>query len=452
MSLSTFMGLETALRGLLAQQRAIDVTGHNIANASTDGYSRQVADMVTTPALEDGPTRLIGTGVDVLQYTRVRDSFIDVQLRAQTMRKGYQQAQQDGLNQIELALNEPSDTGLSNLLSKYWSAWQNLANAPENMATRQALAQAAASLANGFNTLSTQITTVQTQTAQQQTSLVTQVNSIGSQIASLTSAITAAEQQGQQPNDLLDKRDLLLDQLSSFGNISVSQSAGTPGTLGSIDVTFGGTALVAGATASTVTLAGMTGLTSGQLAGLGAVITAGTGYQTTLNQLAASLAQSTNTQHALGVDLNGNPGGAFFTVTTGSEAATIAVNPALLASPALIAASAAAGTPGDASNAIAIADLQNSPLVGGATLDTGYAQLVGQIGGDSQLAQQNLANASALVDSLTNRRASVSGVSLDEEMTNLLQFQRGYQASARALTAMDDMIDQLINRTGKVGL
>ena len=156
MAISTFLGLETALRGILAQQRAIDVTGHNIANASTPGYSRQTANLVTTQPMADTPAGLLGTGVDVQSYQRVRDSYIDVQLRAQTMLKGYAEAQQNGLSQVELSLNEPSDTGLSSLLGKYWAAWQNVANAPEDVATRQALAQSAASLANGFNSLSSQ--------------------------------------------------------------------------------------------------------------------------------------------------------------------------------------------------------------------------------------------------------------------------------------------------------
>jgi len=454
MGISTFMGLETALRGILAHQRALDTTGHNIANASTVGYTRQTADLVTTPALADPPHGLLGTGVDVQQYTRVRDNFIDIQLHAQTMRKGYAEAQQDGLNQVELSLSEPSDTGLSSLFGKYWAAWQNLANAPEDLATRQSLVQTAATLANGFNSLSSQLTTIQAQTTQEQTLTVAQVNSIGSQIAALNGSIKAANLVGQQPNDLLDRRDVLIDQLSTLGNVSVATTAGTPGALGAIDVTIGGTTLVSDITATNVSLP-LSSLTSGKLAGLQAVIDGigdpVTGYLTKLNALAAALASSTNTQHALGTDLNGNPGGAFFTVTNGSEAATLAVAPAVLADPSLVAASAS-GTAGDASNALAIADIQRSALVAGATIDTAYSQLVTQIGSDSQQATQTLANSSSLVDALTNRRQSVSGVSLDEEMADLVRFQRGFQASARALSAMDQMIDELINRTGRVGL
>jgi flagellar hook-associated protein 1 len=170
-----------------------------------------------------------------------------------------------------------------------------------------------------------------------------------------------------------------------------------------------------------------------------------------LDELAKTIADKTNTQHVAGFDLAGVAGVAFFTTTTDNEAASIAVNPALLASPSLVAASAT-GQPGDSGNALAIAGLQRAPLIGGATIDTAYSQLVTQIGSDSQQAQQSLSNATSLVDALSNRRMSVSGVSLDEEMANLLKYQRGFQASARALSAMDEMVDQLVNRTGRVGL
>jgi len=163
MPLSTFLGLETTLRGILAQQLALDVTGHNIANANTIGYSRQTAVMAPTDAYTvPGVTRppqagQLGTGVDVQSYQRMRDEFLDIQYRAQSMRQGSAQAAQDGLRQIEVAFNEPSDNGLNSLLQSYWASWHDVSNAPENLATRQALAQNAASLANGFQSLATQL-------------------------------------------------------------------------------------------------------------------------------------------------------------------------------------------------------------------------------------------------------------------------------------------------------
>lgn len=450
MPVSTFMGLETTLRGILAQQLALDVTGHNIANANTVGYSRQRASLVATdPYTVPGVTRppqagQLGTGVDVDQYERIRDSFIDLQLRAQTMLNGANQATQDGLQQVEQAFNEPSDSGLNSLLAKYWSAWQDVSNNPENLATRQALAAAASSLAGGFNQVSQQLATLQSQTASNVTYTISDVNSIGTQIAALNDAIAKSTVTGDRPNDLLDQRDLLIDRLSGLGNVTLTNGAN-----GSVDVSIGGAALVTGATSATLAETGMTSLTSGKLSALITLRdTTIPGYQTRLNTIASTLISQTNTAHAAGFDLNGAAGGAFF---TGTDATTIGVNSALVTNPALIAASGN-GQPGNAAGALAMNALQGTAVIGSATIDQAYSQLVTLIGANSQEAQRAYDTSSLLTSTLQSKRDSVSGVSLDEEMTNLVRFQRGYQASARALSAMDDMLDTLITRTGRVGL
>src|SRR5580765_5976491 len=163
MSVSTFMGIQTALRGLLAQQRALDLTGHNIANVGTDGYSRQQVVLTASPSFMEPGVGALGTGVDVADYRRMRDAMVDVQLRAETMKKGYAEASQQGLSQIEAAVGEPSDSGISSLLGRYWSSWQDLANNPESMAARQALVQTASSLIDGLNTLASQLATISSQ-------------------------------------------------------------------------------------------------------------------------------------------------------------------------------------------------------------------------------------------------------------------------------------------------
>src|SRR5690349_19295891 len=444
MGLSTFMGLETSLRGLLAQQQALDTTSHNIANASTTGYSRQVAVFQASPAYTmPGVTTApagqgqIGTGVDVVGYQRIRDAFLDTQYRAQAMLQGQAQANQDGLQQVQLAFNEPTDSGISSLLSNYWGAWQNLSNNPEDMGTRQALAQSAASLADGFQSLSSQLTTLQTQTAQK-------VNNLGTQIAQLNLTISKITATGNSPNDLLDQRDLLVDQLSALGNVAVTNGAN-----GSVDISFGGASLVTAGTSATLAESDLTGLSAGKIQGLITLRdTTIPGYQAQLNTIASTLITKTNAQSAAGFDLSGTAGGAFF---TGTDATNIAVNPAVVSNPALIAASAT-GAVGDAGNALKMADMQTTPTIGSATIDAAYTQLVTQVGADVQQATNQVDTTTALTNALQNQRQSVSGVSLDEEMTNLITFQRGYQASARALSAMDDMLDQLINRTGRVGL
>lgn len=445
---STFFGVQTALRGILAQQRALEVTTHNISNAGTTGYTRQATTMVAeTPY--DTDQGLVGAGVDVQGYQRVRDNFIDIQLRAQTMKVGYASARQDGLSQVNGALNEPGDNGLNALLSKFAAAWQDVANTPEDGATRAALVQSAAALSTGFRDLAGQIGVVTGQIGQAATSTIAEINSYGDKIAKLNQSIVSITATGNQPNDLLDQRDALLDELGKLTNVSWTQQAN-----GSVDVTAGGGSLVTGGTAATLSPADFTSLTSGKLAALVELRdTTLPGYLATLNGVAKSLADKVNTQHAAGFDLaTGAAGGTFFSYTSGNEASTLDLSATIAADPRLIAASdtspATAGAQaGNGANAIAIAGLISDPTITGT-----YLSLVNKIGSDTQESTRELANSTALAGTLESRRSSVSGVSLDEEMTNLIKYQRGFQAASRAMNAMDDMIDLIITRTGRAGL
>jgi flagellar hook-associated protein 1 FlgK len=468
MSISTFTGIETALRGLLAQQQALNVTGHNISNASTTGYTRQSTQLQASNALQVAPGMLLGTGVDVVSYQRIRDQFLDVQLRAQTMLQGASDASEDGLSQVEGVFNEPSDTGLNSLLGQYWGAWQNVANSPENVATRQALVEAATSLATGFNSVSSQLTTIAAQTATNTQLTVDEVNADTANLVALNTAIFNATATGNTPNDLLDQRDVVLDKLSQLGNVGMTDLGD-----GTLKVTFDGVTLVDGKVGYTLTESSGTiqndmatpetatpGATTGKLGALIALRdTTIPGYRTQLDLIASTLITQTNALHAGGVDVNGvtqtggfdlagNPGVAFF---SGTSASTIAV--AVDASK--VAAATVTGKPGDNANALRMAALATDPTLsplGGTTVNGAYAQLVTAVGSDSQSASRSASNAKVLVDALTSRRESVSGVSLDEEMTNLIRFQQGYQAAARALTAMDDALSLLITRTGRSGL
>lgn len=446
MPLSTFLGLETALRGLLAEQRAIDTTGHNVANANTPGYTRESATLQETPPLRDYPSGNVGTGVDVVGYARARDEFLDVQLRAQTMVQGYQNARQDGLSEVELALNEPSDNGLSTLLGRFWSAWQDVANNPESTATRQALLQNAQSLAGGLQSLQQQLQRIDTQTQTNVGLTVSDLNSTVASVADIDQQIMRSVASGQPPsNDLLDRRDLLLDKLGGMVNLTTTDNAD-----GSVTLQIGSfTVLASGAQTNVASAAALgTNLTSGKLAGLVSLDTtiAGSGgYLSKLDGVATSLVSAVNTAQAAGYTLAGTQTTEPF--FTGTGAANIAVNPNLVADPTLVAAAGSAGSPGDGSNALAIAGLRGS-----ASIDGAYSSLVTGIGSDSQDAQRSAANAKVLVDALQNRRDAVIGVSVDEEMSNLVRFQRGYQAAARALTTVDEMLDTLISRTGRVGL
>ncbi|HST56896.1 MAG TPA: flagellar hook-associated protein FlgK [Solirubrobacteraceae bacterium] len=437
MSIPTLQGLQTALSGLIASQQAIDVTGHNITNANTPGYSRQTAVMQTNHPLTiaamspvTGEGGQLGTGVSVATFTRIRNTYIDAQFRGQNTLLGGATTQSSELQQAQSAFDEPTDSGISSQLSAFWGAWSSLSDSPASTAARESVVSTGSQLASTFNQLSAQLTTISTQAAQQYTALTGptgQVQDSANQIAQLNQQIKLSLQAGQEPNDLLDRRDQLLDQLSSLAKVTVSQQPD-----GTDTVAFGdaATALVSG---STVTwpqaLTPAAGGQLGVLLNLSSATGALAGYKTALDSVASTVASSVNALHTA------TP---FF---TGATAATLAV----AVTPAQVQTSSTAAAGG---NDVAIALAQ---LRGGAA-DQRYAALVAQVGSDVLTAQDNQTNSQSLVSAIDDQRQSVSGVSLDEEMTNLISFQRGYQASARTLTTMDSMLDTLINHTGIVGL
>jgi flagellar hook-associated protein 1 len=447
-AISTFFGLETTLRGLLAEQGALDVTSHNIANANTVGYSRQQAVFSASDPLQvvDGAKlstlASLGTGVDIQSYQRIRNQFLDMQYRAQNMVLGQQTTTSGALDQVETGLQEPGDNGLSAQLAKFWSAWSDLANNPNSSGARQALYQQANTVATTLHSLDSQLTDAANQASAEYTSITGaggDVSQIATQIASLNSAIKKSVAAGDHPNDLMDKRDQLLDQLSGLAQVSVSDLGN-----GSIQVSFGDAAnpLVDDGTVDwpqTLNNAGPPPTTSGgKLQALNDIFkTGGTidSLRADLNSVANTLATQVNAIHNTG----GATGVDFFTVTTGSEAASIAVN----VTASTIVASSATGT-GDIAAQIA--------TLRGTAPDSAYSAFVTRIGSMSKDAQNRQATAQALTNSVDASRQSTSGVSMDEEMTNMVRFQRAYQASARAMSTMDQMLDTLINRTGTVGL
>jgi flagellar hook-associated protein 1 len=436
---SAFFGLQTSLRGLLAQQQAIDVTGHNIANANTAGYSRQEAVLEPTqpyliPAnsVNNGHGAQLGSGVDVAAIRRVRDQFLDLQYRAQQMNLGDATARTTSLDQAELAFAEPTDDGLAAQLTRFWDAWSDVANAPDDAGARSALVTTAQTLTTTFRTVSDQLTTV-AQQAQDEYDAITGANgdvaNMASELADLNRAIGDAVFRGQQPNDLMDRRDQLIDRLSQLAQVSVTDTGDSR-----YRVDFGGVTLVDPAIPAGYTWPQTLTRPGGKLGALldlasptGPVL----GYRSQLDAVAADLVRNVNALHA------STP----FFDTTGTTAATISV----VATTATV-QTGSGGAAGENDVAQAIAELR------GGTTDQAYQALVARIGTESQAAMRAQSTAQSLVDAIDNRRQSVAGVSLDEEMTNLIRFQRGYQASARTMTTMDEMLDTLVNRTGRVGL
>ena len=448
MPISSFYGLQTSLRGLLAHQRMLDTTGHNIANASTVGYSRQEATLAASHALQvqvagasNATGAHLGSGVDVQGFRRIRDQFIDAQYRGQNANLSDWKARAEALDSAELSLAEPGENGINAMLTSFWQAWSDLSKTPDNEAAKTALVQKAGALTDSIHSVRQQMVWAQESAMGQYDAIAGpggDIERIASELAGLNKTISSFLTNGDTPNDLMDRRDVLLDQLSGFGQLSVEQLAGGSTNVAFVDGSTGITYPIV--TDQTAAWAGPpTGgwEPGGQMGGLLAVGKPGgmiDGYLATLDTFATSLATAVNT--AYGAD--------FFSV--GSPAAgTIAVEASIQADPKTI--QAGTGATGSSDLALAVSQLR-----GNASIDGAYAAFVAKVGGDFNESLRMQANAQILTDSVENRRQSVAGVSMDEEMTNLVRFQRAYQASARAMSTMDEMLDVLINRTGRVGL
>jgi len=599
--------LNVAVRGMTAQQGAIDVTSHNIANANTEGYSRQRATMETTtpfgmPTMNNamGPGQL-GTGVQISSISRIRDSYLDYQVRTENGTKGLYDGREKFLTEVESVFNEPSDTGVSTLLGKVFTSWSTLSTSPEQSNTRTVVVQQSKALTDQLNNNYNQLISLKTNSQDVIKQDVVDVNSMLNQINELNQQVIKVKNGGEEPNDLMDKRDLLVDQLSlkfgitidkkslggedlkanDAGNVAdaylvksnpndavkrfsyVSSIVPTPpgtqksGEAGSYDVTYYkdgdtstdankvimtipltsdeytsldqgrvlwadkegyaidksgnrlagkefigsdivGTAVKAGTTGPTRIATGINDTTSGavnlelfqpktgELNGYMSVQTDIDGYVNQLNSLAKSIAFSINAV------LSGNQAATdseqkFFVNSsdkttageTGITAGNISVNQDIIddVMSMNVGKDSTSGST-DGSRAIAISQLKdvkldvqginasttrNAFLTGkfakddtlgvntiatssnGMTIGGYFTDTVNRLAIQSQEATRIVTNHDALLSSLEESRTSISGVSLDEEMANLIQFQHAYQANAKIISTVDELLDVIIN-------
>jgi flagellar hook-associated protein 1 FlgK len=594
---SSFMGLTTLLRALQAQQTALDVTNQNIANANTDGYTRQEAKLVqTAPFAGTGFNRpsggglMLGTGVMVQEITRQRDAYVDQQLRTQIASQQKAQILSDGVQQVEAIFNEPSNYGLSSQMARFFNAWSELSNNPGSATARTQLQAQGQALASGFRDVAQQLDQYRSDQDSQIMSVVAEVNDVAVRIADLNLQIRKSVGNGDRPNDLMDARDRLVDQITKLSGATTREE-----TDGSTTVNLGGRLLVSGSRANSIT-AELTPLASGKAShtltwwpGSGNVEGSGGTLGgllqmrdaiipeklTKINLLASTIVTQVNAQHAKGMGL-----GVYATMTTGTDffdtqrsittlqatglgdvltagsitigstqinidPSTKSLNDVLAqiatalgpgstasiddATGRIVLTYAAAGSPtigadGDSSNFLQIVGLRGGSTTGSATLTTTgavavplvrassmslsptvasdtqairasgrtlngagvyvstgtgdnsnslainalsttqmsalgsstfddyYASLIGELGVQSRQSLDMATTQKALVYHLTTRRESNSGVNLDEEAAQLIRFQRAYQAAARGITALDDLLTTVIDRMGRVGL
>ncbi|MBI5715440.1 MAG: flagellar hook-associated protein FlgK [Chloroflexi bacterium] len=470
-----FSGLNVALRALLAHQQAQLITDHNIANANTPGYSRQeavlnVADPYMPPAMNrPGMELQLGAGVSVTNIRRFTLDFFDTRLRTELSASAEWDERSAVLRQVQAALPESDTTGLGIRLDAFWSAWQGVVSDPTSLAQRQTVINSAINLTQMIQDRYNALGATRESEDQQIVTSVNQLNDKAQAVARLNSQIISAMGMGDEPNDLLDQRDILLDQMSQLAGVTIHLPSN-----GDAYVSLGGHILVAGGQAQTLStviqnpLSDPMGaptmhkiiwqsdgsdasLSSGSLAGARASRDVDVVKQMqNLDSLAQGLMAQVNGIHSAAVGLDGTSN-AFF---SGTGARDIAVNAVVANAPNKIGAASATGTlPGDASQALAIAQLSQSLIMSGGTrtFNSFVADAVAQLGTDAQRAKVESLNHTIVKNALAQQKGSVVGVSLDEEAARLVQSQRAYEAAARALTAFDQMADTIINRMGVVG-
>ena len=462
MGIST--GLDIALRALLAQQAGVDTASHNIANVATPGYSRQRVRLQAIPgSYFPQPASVPGMGVEVISVERVRDLFIDFQIRAGNHAAGRYAARAQSLQRAELALGEPGDSGLRATMSQYWNAWRDLANAPDSTATRTVVIQAGETLAFTARRIRGSLVELRDEADQRILSAVAEINALTTEIASLNGQIVPLAGAGNDAGDLHDQRDLALDRLSTLIDIDYRANPND-----AVNVTIGGRSLVRASTAFAiygdpnvannnyvdlkfVADDGAVTVTDGAIQGLfDQRDTELTARIADLDTLVGQIITDVNTAHAAGRGLDGSTGNNFF---SGVDASDIAVNAAIVADSNLIAAATnwdpVSGTPpGDGSNASIISDLQYAQNLLGATAtyDGFYEGFVSAIGATTREAERLTNTQSLMLMQLEQVRQSAAGVNLDEEMVQLMRFQRAYEAAARVVSVVDEMLDTLINR------
>ncbi|TKJ21484.1 flagellar hook-associated protein FlgK [Blastococcus sp. CCUG 61487] len=465
----TFSGLNAATTALWAQRRALDVAGQNIANVNTDGYSRQRAEMraiggSAVPAFystSDG----IGGGVSVEQVIRIRDAFLEGRGHTEHANYARLSTQAAALEQVETAFREPGEYGIQSLMADMWDGWEAVSNGPDTDATRAQVLQQMKALVGGLHFASASLDAQWEVTRENLSVLVDDVNAAATTIADLNQAIQRATQNGLPANDLHDQRDLLVMKLADQVGATVRPSKD-----GMLDVIVGGIVLVAGSSSAKVALAGSSdmagapgdkvrlvtaagnltvnpdGTAAGQLSALNTIFP---DYQADLDALAKGIADAVNAVHRTAFDRNGVAGGDVFVFSgTGPDVTATNIQVAF-DDPALIAASGIGGAANtDNSKADEIAQLRTK--AGGP--DATYRALVVQLGVEAAVANRGVEIQQVITSQVDAARESVAGVNIDEEMTNMLSYQHAYAAAARLVSAVDEMLDVLINRTGRVGL
>jgi flagellar hook-associated protein 1 FlgK len=451
-------GLRTALSALQAQRRALEVHGHNIANVGTEGYSRQRLGLVSAsasaiPAIfsqSDG----IGQGVKVGEVQRLRDAFLESRGHHEHAIGAALNRLSTSFDRVELAFAEPGENGIAAQMADFLAGWDDVANRPEDLAARTSIIERGRTLAASFGQTDLGLESLAATSVEQLRHLSSEVNALASRVAELNGRIQVATRAGIAPNDLLDERDRVVGQLGQKVGATMRASDD-----GMVDVFIGGTAVVRGVRAEGIEVSIDAGVTSlvwskdgltAQVGGDASGLLATTNdivprYRAQLAEVATQLADEVNALHRTGFGLDGATGDDFFVI----GATGLTVSAAIAADPRRVAAS---GVGPPAEPTVATRDNTIARAIAKITgPDATYRELVVSLGVEAQTAKRRSEIQATITAQVDAARQSESGVDLDQELAEMLGVQHAYNAAARLMSAVDEALDTLVNRTGLVG-
>ncbi|NLJ60109.1 MAG: flagellar hook-associated protein FlgK [Firmicutes bacterium] len=480
---STFLALETARRALSAHQKAMEVVGHNIANAGNPGYVRREAVLEATPpyVIAQGTASArggaIGTGVEVIKINRIFDGFLEGRIRESNVTLGYWEGLNQVLTEIEGVFQEPSDVGLGEDLTRFFLAWDSLSSRPEGTPLRAALIEESKTLASHVNRITRNLRGLSSNIDADILAKVSEINSLTQEIAAKNYEIVKVTAVGNDPGDLRDKRDLAISRLSRLINITAFETEG-----GAVAIQIGSRDLVREDFAYELTYE------SGSLPGepldpddieisrilwkrdLAPVDMKGGDlaarlegrnervpeYYDYIETFITTICDEVNNLHRSGFGIDDPPTGGRDFYIYDSDKRILRVNPALdpeVGGDLSLIAAASTQHTGDGQVAFAIAGLKDELVMEGGTesIPRFYQNLVARIGVAGRNSGYMTEVHEATYRQCINNKDSVSGVSIDEELINLTRYQRVYQAASRFFTVVDEMLDTIINRTGIVG-
>ncbi len=452
-----FLGINMASQTLRSMQRALDTTGHNIANVNTVGYSRQTVDFSTLAPLDfyNQGWHTAGQGVGISGINRIRDQYLDASARNASSNLGKYSTLATGLGRIDQIYGEPSNTGIANALDGFFNAWSSLASAPSDVASRAAVRNAGQTLTDRIRSTYAGMGAEKTRTQTEIAATFSQIDSIANEIAQLNADIKRYSVSGHQANDLMDRRDLAVQNLSSLVNVSVERFED-----GSYAVYAAGATLVdsAGArgfaktydaAAGTVSDGTMTyRVTGGSLAGHLSSLNSMNNQMASLDRLANTLRTEVNVLHMTGTNALGQTGIQFFNGTN-APPQTGAIDFNLSTDVAASADGIAAGVtanPGDAGLALTFSKLRDVQIVGlsNQTFQGFYRSQINAVANEAAYYDMASETERSISTQIEQQQQSVMGVSIDDEMANMMRFQRSYQAAAKAMTIFDQVAEDLL--------